>query len=50
MFDYDEDSKKAAETLDKYDFTPILKRCYGVDIYMISKIGLRIMETMLQKR
>ena len=35
MFDYDEDSKKAAETLDKYDFTPILKRCYGVDIYDI---------------
>ena len=32
---YDEDSKKAAETLDKYDFTPILKRCYGVDIYDI---------------
>lgn len=30
-----EDSKKAAETLDKYDFTPILKRCYGVDIYDI---------------
>lgn len=35
MFDYDEDLKKAAETLDKYDFTPILKRCYGVDIYDI---------------
>lgn len=35
MFDYDEDSKKAAETLDNYDFTPILKRCYGVDIYDI---------------
>ena len=49
MFDYDEDSKKAAETLDKYDFTPILKRCYGVDIYDIED-GLRIMETMLQKR
>ena len=35
MFDYDEESKKAAETLDKYDFSIILKSCRGVDIYDI---------------
>lgn len=35
MFDYDETSKKAAETLDQYDLSPVLRRCYGVDIYDI---------------
>ena len=28
MFDYDEDSKRAAEKLDGYDFTEILRSCF----------------------
>lgn len=35
MFDYDEESKRAAEVLDKYDLSPILQSCRGVDIYDI---------------
>ena len=35
MFDCDEEPKKAAETLDKYDFVSILKWCYGVDVYEV---------------
>lgn len=29
MFDYDEESKRAAEILDKYNLTDILKECRG---------------------
>lgn len=32
MFEYDEDSKKAAQKLDEYDFTDILKSCFDSDI------------------
>ena len=32
MFDYDEESKKAAETLDKYDLTDILKEYHGREV------------------
>lgn len=32
MFDYDKESKYAAETLDKYDFSLTLRKCYGVEI------------------
>lgn len=38
MFDYDEESKKAAETLDKYDLTSILKGCHGTDIYDVEEL------------
>lgn len=37
MFDYDAESKAAAETLDKYDFSPVLKSFRGVDLYDIEK-------------
>ena len=36
MFDYDQEAKNAVDVLDKYDFSPLLKSCYGVDIYDIS--------------
>lgn len=32
MFEYDDASRKAAETLDKYDFTDILSECYDKGI------------------
>ena len=35
MFDYDEESKKAVEVLDKYDFSIVLESCRGVDVYDI---------------
>ena len=35
MFDYDEESKRAAEILDKYDLTDILKECRGKEVYEI---------------
>ena len=35
MFDYDENAKKAAQVLDQYNFTSMLKDCYGVSIYEI---------------
>ena len=43
MFDYDEESRLAAEKLDKYDFTDILKQCYGVNIFDV-KYMLRDLE------
>lgn len=33
MFDYDQGAKNAVDTLDKYDFSSLLKPCHGVDIY-----------------
>lgn len=38
MFDYDVESKIAAETLDKYNFHSVLQTCYGVDLYDIEEI------------
>lgn len=38
MFDYDQESKHAAEVLDKYDFSPTLRNCYGVDLYDIGDL------------
>lgn len=38
MFDYDEESRLAVEVLDKYDFTSVLKNCYGIDIYDIEEL------------
>lgn len=32
MFDYDSNAAKAVETLDKYDFSDILKNCRCTDI------------------
>lgn len=32
MFDYDQKAKNSVDVLDKYDFSPLLKSCYGVDI------------------
>lgn len=32
MFDYDKLAAAAVETLDEYDFSSVLKSCYGVDI------------------
>lgn len=32
MFEYDTAAKAAAEKLDKYDFTEILKYCYGHEL------------------
>ena len=30
MFEYDDDARRASETLDKYDFTDILSECYDI--------------------
>ena len=35
MFDYDENAKKAAQVLDQYNFTAILKECHIVSIHEI---------------
>lgn len=32
MFDYDQEAKNAVDVLDKYDFSPLLKSCRGVDL------------------
>lgn len=37
LFDYNYESKTAAETQDKYDFSSALKPCYGVDLYDIEE-------------
>lgn len=38
LFDYDPESKKAVETLDKYDFSPVLEQCRGNDVYEAGKL------------
>lgn len=35
MFDYDKNAQKAAQTLDQYDFSEILKDCQGITISQI---------------
>ena len=35
MFDYDEESKRAVEILDKYDLSPYLINRYGIDLFVI---------------
>lgn len=37
MFDYDADSKHAAEVLDRYDFSSVLRNCYGVKLYDVKE-------------
>lgn len=36
MFDYDKESKKAVEILDKYNLANILKQCHGMEIYHVA--------------
>lgn len=33
MFEYDKEAMMAAETLDKYDLTDVLKGCHGTEVY-----------------
>ena len=37
MFDYNEESKRAAEILDKYDLTDVLKECRGREVSEIEE-------------
>lgn len=37
MFEYDKDSMRAAEILDKYDLSPFLKNCDGIDVYILKE-------------
>lgn len=38
MFEYNTDSSKAAEKLDRYDLTDVLKDVHGVDVYEVAEI------------
>lgn len=38
MFDYDPESKKAVEILDKYDISQLLKNCHGVNLSNLSEL------------
>lgn len=44
MFEYDDESAKAAEELDKHDLTTALKNVHGADIYEV-KERIRSLET-----
>lgn len=37
MFEYNTDSSKAAEKLDRYDLTDVLKDVHGVDVYEVAE-------------
>lgn len=41
MFDYNPSKKKAAEELDKYDFSKLLKQCYKIGWRDPFSIGLK---------
>lgn len=38
MFEYNAESSKAAEKLDRYNLTDVLKDVHGVDIYEVAEI------------